>query len=1767
MSTRKTKDPKPKLAADLFNYLSELVKLKMAARGIYTRPKERLCLAELPDGNGTFHFAATDPNRRTRPGEWLRMEKPRLEAAPVPPERLTRWLDPGQLAQPTLEPPRLLESRPYATVSGMQYRRRSELHDAPTIAREYEQFCREWESWSGKGVRDTQSQSAHGRLFRMHKMVQDRSDDYEAVLGVGMLLSQTETSEGMREIRQHLLIARGKIEFDLRSGAIRVVPAAGGSTFELEDDFLSSSQRSMLAAHREEIDQALEGISTDAPDWGSIAEVLGMWCNAAGLDIDLDESTCADEEIGPKPRVLWAPALVIRRKTQRGLARFLAVAAQQLGEMTSAEQVPPMLRDAVSEAPADSLNASDSEKERAFAEASSAEEMLDAFDSARVIEAYFPLLSNDEQRRLIQQLEIALSVRISGPPGTGKTQLIANLLCHCLATGKSILVTSESGRALEVLREKIPESMRPLCAMFLGTDETSRRWLESSVRTILKRSEVWPRGRRSQLAQISELDQRLRCARLTEKALMSELTSLREAEVMGVDRPLAGRYSGTPKEIARQLKEERERYAWVQDLIPRVSEDTPLHEAPLSGEQLKRFLDLEFKWNAEGDTQEQTSRLMIDALPTPEAYRALLEKKRAAAQHWEACSANHHPDTLKIVKLLDSRDRVEFANSTSRLHMLLSWLDSVDVTWVRASFEQALDESPKHLQRLFAHSQRVLKAIRQRSRNGKPSGEECDAPLVELLSRVGDTVVTGLEAPPTIQLARDAGLLRMYRQRPWWSVLKPGGRVREPASVRRFRHVRVDGRFPRTPGAIDLLVDWITVHAALAKLDQLWGDCLDIPQDVSTPERMNAYRQAFQYLGRLMEALTLIEGLHDLLNRSGCATEVDWTDGDKVAVLSHADSLFDAWDTLREATRQLESLMVVAVTPVVGTDGGEAPQGEDDPLAFALAAALDAQDVETYDEVYDKVRQLNDQQLERTEHQDLRARLGDGVLEKLDLHTQETHQLWRERAEILDDAWCWMQAGRALVNGHKVAETRHCLDSLRQVRGNIQKLLADLTEKCAWANCLDRIENQPGLKQDLLLWQSALNAQPKREAKRFKHWRKTIRKYQDRVVQAMGAWVLPLQGVADQFCRMGQDGRAQTLFDVVVIDESSQSGPEALALLHLARKLVVVGDVHQNMPINIGVAVDSVDDLRRRRLPEDVPRTEMLLPEVSIFESIRTVLGGATLHLREHFRCRPEIINFCNELCYLIGEGAEVETSLIALRQPVDGWKEPPIRTLYVEDAELEGPSGGRINRAEAKAIVDQVIACCADPTYDGKTMGIVSLQGEAQANLIWTELLNRLPADEIARRNLLSGTSRAFQGAERDVIFLSMVASKRGNTQVHARTAEQYVRMYNVAVSRARDQLWLFHSVRLDELRTSQIDQEDLRARLLKYCLAVEGKLEEAQLTRIDQLEPASKSQIETWRAAAEGEARAQGKTPADLGIPFDSWFEVDVILRIAERGYCVAPQFAPFGETFEDTAERAGGGDPFTPRIDIVVVGTQTVLGVECDGDSWHGRARFEHDLMRQRDLERCGWHFWRVRSGVFYFDPDRALSDLWEKLEEMGINPVDGDTPHPSDPSGPAGGDAEPEEDVGQELESMTVEVSAASGTDDAADASDGADENEEETDFEEAEFMFPADADQSVSGEKEAQSDPERARGAALDEPTRAERTSTSAQPDSQVDALLRQLAGTLTDAPESGDQDQERLRRLTTEALLRGFLGMMNEGDTIGAQNSPAAESTDLGQIP
>lgn len=82
--------------------------------------------------------------------------------------------------------------------------------------------------------------------------------------------------------------------------------------------------------------------------------------------------------------------------------------------------------------------------------------------------AITPLSLSDSQESVLKSLENNQFVSVFGPPGTGKSQTIVNLVAHLISNGKTVLVASRMDKAVDVVAERLNELGAPFLALRAG---------------------------------------------------------------------------------------------------------------------------------------------------------------------------------------------------------------------------------------------------------------------------------------------------------------------------------------------------------------------------------------------------------------------------------------------------------------------------------------------------------------------------------------------------------------------------------------------------------------------------------------------------------------------------------------------------------------------------------------------------------------------------------------------------------------------------------------------------------------------------------------------------------------------------------------------------------------------------------------------------------------------------------------------------------------------------------------------------------------------------------------------------------------------------------------------------------------------------------------------------------------------------------------------------------------------------------------------------
>ena len=183
---------------------------------------------------------------------------------------------------------------------------------------------------------------------------------------------------------------------------------------------------------------------------------------------------------------------------------------------------------------------------------------------------YFPKAFNDEQVRIVQLLDVSDGVVVQGPPGTGKTHTIANVICHYLAEGKRVLVTSMKDPALAVLQEQLPEEIRPLAISLLTSEQEGMKQFEHAIHKIA--SEVQGLDRSSTARDINHLEESI-------DALHGKLASIDRKIGEWAKRNLAKITLETeeidPQDAAREVVGNVGQFEWIPDTLGITPEFAP----------------------------------------------------------------------------------------------------------------------------------------------------------------------------------------------------------------------------------------------------------------------------------------------------------------------------------------------------------------------------------------------------------------------------------------------------------------------------------------------------------------------------------------------------------------------------------------------------------------------------------------------------------------------------------------------------------------------------------------------------------------------------------------------------------------------------------------------------------------------------------------------------------------------------------------------------------------------------------------------------------------------------------------------------------------------------------------------------------------------------------------------------------------------------------------------------------------------------------------
>lgn len=1091
----------------------------------------------------------------------------------------------------------------------------------------------------------------------------------------------------------------------------------------------------------------------------------------------------------------------------------------------------------------------------------------------------FPLPANEEQIEIVKRLAQHTGVAVQGPPGTGKSHTIANLICHLLAHGKRVLVISQTERALKVLTDKIPQEIRSLCVSMLGGDSESIKHIERSVQDIAEKlsSEDIDLLEKS----ITNHKRQLTRCRNQMIQLKEELNHAVGLEYTKIH------FNGQemkPIDAAKWLKENEQALGWIKDNIKFDQ------EIDLSDEEMVRFYHLASVLDHEKMKDVSALRPDLQKIPNPFELQRIFDD---IEEHEEKATQNR-----QYIRGWSMPEQVEcnVEDAISQCSAGMEWMDKFSEPWMNVILNDIHEGNIRksYWEDVIANIDRYISEIYDIDR--QLTAHTFEFPQNVSLKKLGEDLEI---IKQRLELGKSIGFL--YKK------------VFAGKTAVTLENTLVNSEPITGVEDVELAILKVKLEESKRALVSTWNKYMVSvgaqPIDITNPRVIFDVKDISETIKIAFDwKKHTYEGLEEVLEYLGMPGTFDWT---KQAFWQKA---FNGLRAVRSMLILKEKMKVIEQLKEYLQWGVSANNAHS--LWMDLMQAVEKRDVDSYQQVMEKLNKIQEIEKAYYHFEKIEAKLIKiaplWVLEILTASSQGKEltapENWRE-AIAYSQLRTWMD------ELYEKTQTEELIEEIHQQEDREKKLVESIVAQSTWLKLIKRTTEEQ--KRSLVAWLQFVRKIGKGTGKYANKHRENARKQMVTAKGAIPVWIMPIHRVIENIDLQNEP------FDVVIVDESSQSNLFALSALVRAKKAVVVGDDNQISPEAVGVNQQAVSELMRNYL-EGIPQMETFDMQTSLFDVAARIFPGQVM-LKEHFRCVPEIIRFSNDLMY----GGKI----IPLRLPKRSERlEPAIGVIKVKDGVRDEDISKAINQPEAKAIVEHILNICEDSKYNNKSIGVISLQGDAQAKLIESMLIDQLGIFEMVHRNMICGDAYAFQGDERDVIFLSMVAAS--NMRVGALTKRSDMQRFNVAASRAKDQMFLYHSVELDELNPNC-----MRARLLRYCLDA-GKV-----------------------------IKKEGHT----AYSFDSKFEEDLYKRIKEKGYSVTPHVTVGKYT-----------------IGLVVEGSTSRLAIECIGDRWQDIEGWKEEQERQSILERVGWQFLRLRGSLYYRDPERALHTLWAKLDELGIMP---------------------------------------------------------------------------------------------------------------------------------------------------------------------------------
>lgn len=1105
----------------------------------------------------------------------------------------------------------------------------------------------------------------------------------------------------------------------------------------------------------------------------------------------------------------------------------------------------------------------------------------------------FPLPYNDEQFEIAKRLNEQDAVTVKGPPGTGKSHTIANLISHFVAQGKSILVVSHNAKALSVLKDKLPPSIQEL-AVSLVNEGKGNESLKGSVNAIIR-----------------NLAQRYEESKVTE--LEMELTDLEK------------KYAVTLNEIYKVVQANAKNFKIFNPFSNKVEEKTAYDWAVFHFEQNNYQTDF-----------------IKDAIAHSSDTNGLVEKLIYLAK----IGNNLKPDDFELVNFeFLSDDRFIELSELREIEIRLTEINEkiniddyslIQPTVLTEKLKIEIVDFEKQYQKfetqtipsiIYKHSNfnfSLLKNILKQHENLRGQVESAENKLLSFqldLLAIEDT-------DPDILHQQVNQLIVKFGENKTISWLT---KSLLDKNLKHFFECKVNFIPANEIEHFKIIEIEINKRKCLKQLSITFNNYLNTFGLVNQNKIQDALKE-LDFTVEFIDSFTIFN--NELSEKNLPQLSINSTEiKNKLAFLKNIKHYSDYKNTtnfLKETKHKLNN------------------HSKHYPLIYKIADAIENVDRATYELYLDEYRGRREKQTQSLEFD----RLFKETSNVLPLTANAIKNLcisgipFLVSKEVSETDIFYLKINDFLtVVTNQTKGSDKLLSNLQTIKRSIEKQTADIISYKTWYHKSKNVSDTQ--KAALNAWLNDLinigKGYGKNTARNIASAITNMQVAKD----AVPIWIMP-QDTAVTFFPDATPGQ----FDLLIIDEASQCDISSLNLVFRCKKCLIVGDENQTSVIadRSIFTIERTNEMLDKYLISHRFKTQFDVNNKN--NSIYTISGVIypnIVTLTEHFRCLPEIIGYSNKYVY--------NSDIVPLKTATENIFGEPVVIHYVEDNHLDEQKPLII-----KKIVEQIEGYIIDFQEERlkklPTIGILTLDSSNIKHQ--TLLIRQISQNELIKQyedklELLIGTSREFQGDERDIMFMTITAShsfsEKNNFDIkppRSASTEEYMRIFNVAASRAKEKSVVIHSIHPDAVGI--MNPDCYRKKLIDYYTNSQNK---------------TKKQVTVKNLQT-----LLNKTDANSGD-----FEKSVCKLLYNNGLgdFLFPQF--------EVGKYC---------IDFGLIKNNKKLAIECDGFTYHsGIVKIQEDINRQLILERAGWRFFRVQSTDWFYRNSNVSAELINWINDNTVD----------------------------------------------------------------------------------------------------------------------------------------------------------------------------------